>query len=192
MFLPTFLSLSVLALLQLEATQGFLQLTRNQLGEELRAGITAALSSGNQSHTPPIWPVTGCASHSHSETITHWCLVTEHSHLLMLWLGLSTASLMSLRRILFPKAFSYSFYPSDKDWSRDFVEHSQGSLHKYCSLFRTSGVAEMYSCSWTHPSSLCPPSGHWLHSHDKLSQLCCKWSKTEEIPASFHAFVLTP
>lgn len=29
--------------------------------------------------------VTGCASQPHSETITHWCLVTEHSHLLMLW-----------------------------------------------------------------------------------------------------------
>jgi len=52
MFLPTFLSLSVLALLQLGATQGFLQLTRNQLREEIRAGIAAALSSGNQSPTP--------------------------------------------------------------------------------------------------------------------------------------------
>jgi len=101
-------------------------------------------------------PVTGCASQPHSETIMHWCLVTEHSHLLMLWLGLSTVSLMSLRRIHFPKAFSYNFYPSAKDWS--WVEHSQGSLRKYCSLFRTPGVAEMYSCSWTHPSSLCPPT----------------------------------
>jgi len=49
MFLPTFLSLSVLALLQLTATQEFVLLTRNQLREEIRAGITAALSSGNQS-----------------------------------------------------------------------------------------------------------------------------------------------
>jgi len=52
MFLPTFLSLSVLDLLQLGATQGFLQLTRNQLREEIRAGITAALSSMNQSPSP--------------------------------------------------------------------------------------------------------------------------------------------
>jgi len=51
MFLPTFLSLSVLALLQLGATQGFLQLTRNQLREEIRAGFAAALSSENQSPT---------------------------------------------------------------------------------------------------------------------------------------------
>ena len=51
MFLPTFLSLSVLALLQLGATQEFVILTRNQLREEIQAGITAALSSGNQSHS---------------------------------------------------------------------------------------------------------------------------------------------
>jgi len=52
MFLPTFLSLSVLALLQLGATQEFVLLTRNQLREEIRAGITAALSSWNQSPSP--------------------------------------------------------------------------------------------------------------------------------------------
>jgi len=50
MYLPTFLSLSVLALLQLGATQEFVVLTRNQLRGEIRAGIAAALSSsGNQS-----------------------------------------------------------------------------------------------------------------------------------------------
>jgi len=50
MYLPTFLSLSVLALLQLGATQEFVILTRNQLREEIRAGVAAALSSsGNQS-----------------------------------------------------------------------------------------------------------------------------------------------
>ena len=48
MFLPTFLFLSVLALLQLGATQEFVLLTRNQLREEIRA----ALSSGNQSPCP--------------------------------------------------------------------------------------------------------------------------------------------
>ena len=53
MFLPTFLSLSMLALLQLGATQQFVLLTRNQLREEIRAGITAALAStANQSPTP--------------------------------------------------------------------------------------------------------------------------------------------
>ena len=52
MFLPTFLSLSVLALLQLGATQEFVILTRNQLREEIQAGITAALSSTNQSPSP--------------------------------------------------------------------------------------------------------------------------------------------
>ena len=47
MFLPTFLSLSMLALLQLGATQEFV-LTRNQLREDVQAAITAALnSSGN-------------------------------------------------------------------------------------------------------------------------------------------------
>ena len=39
------LSLSMLALLQLGATQQFVVLTRNQLREEIRAGITAALAS---------------------------------------------------------------------------------------------------------------------------------------------------
>ena len=48
MFLPTFLSLSVLALLQLGATQEFVILTRNQLREEIQAAITAA----NQSPSP--------------------------------------------------------------------------------------------------------------------------------------------
>ena len=53
MFLQTILSLSMLALLQLGATQQFVVLTRNQLREEIRAGITAALAStGNQSPTP--------------------------------------------------------------------------------------------------------------------------------------------
>ena len=53
MFLLTFLSLSMLALLQLGATQQFVVLTRNQLREEIRAGITAALAStANQSPTP--------------------------------------------------------------------------------------------------------------------------------------------
>ena len=53
MFLQTILSLSMLALLQLGATQQFVVLTRNQLREEIRAGITAALAStGNQSSTP--------------------------------------------------------------------------------------------------------------------------------------------
>ena len=51
MYLPTFLSLSALALLLLGATQEFVILTRNQLREEIQAGITAALSSGNQSHS---------------------------------------------------------------------------------------------------------------------------------------------
>ena len=52
-FLPTFLSLSMLAFLQLGATQQFVVLTRNQLREEIRAGITAALAStANQSPTP--------------------------------------------------------------------------------------------------------------------------------------------
>ena len=47
------LSLSILALLQLGATQQFVVLTRNQLREEIRAGITAALAStANQSPTP--------------------------------------------------------------------------------------------------------------------------------------------
>ena len=47
------LSLSMLALLQLGATQQFVVLTRNQLREEIRAGITAALAStANQSPTP--------------------------------------------------------------------------------------------------------------------------------------------
>ena len=47
------LSLSMLALLQLGATQQFVVLTRNQLREEIRAGITAALTStANQSPTP--------------------------------------------------------------------------------------------------------------------------------------------
>ena len=47
------LSLSMLALLQLGATQQFVLLTRNQLREEIRAGITAALAStANQSPTP--------------------------------------------------------------------------------------------------------------------------------------------
>ena len=50
MFLPTFLSLSVLALLQLGGTQEFVLLTRNQLREAIQAGITAALArSVNQS-----------------------------------------------------------------------------------------------------------------------------------------------
>ena len=44
-FLPTFLSLSMLALLQLGATQQIVVLTRNQLREEIRAGITGALAS---------------------------------------------------------------------------------------------------------------------------------------------------
>ena len=53
MFLPTILSLSMLALLQLGGTQQFVVLTRNQLREEIRAGITAALTSTvNQSPTP--------------------------------------------------------------------------------------------------------------------------------------------
>ena len=52
MYLPTFLSLSVLALLQLGATQEFVLLTRNQLREEIRAGVAAALLSGNQSPSP--------------------------------------------------------------------------------------------------------------------------------------------
>ena len=47
------LSLSMLALLQLGATQQFVVLTRNQLREEIRAGITPALASTiNQSPTP--------------------------------------------------------------------------------------------------------------------------------------------
>ena len=47
------LSLSMLALLQLGSTQQFVVLTRNQLREEIRAGITAALAStANQSPTP--------------------------------------------------------------------------------------------------------------------------------------------
>ena len=47
------LSLSMLAFLQLGATQQFVVLTRNQLREEIRAGITAALAStANQSPTP--------------------------------------------------------------------------------------------------------------------------------------------
>ena len=47
------LSLSMLALLQLGATQQIVVLTRNQLREEIRAGITAALAStANQSPTP--------------------------------------------------------------------------------------------------------------------------------------------
>ena len=47
------LSLSMLALLQLGATQQFVVLTRSQLREEIRAGITAALASTvNQSPTP--------------------------------------------------------------------------------------------------------------------------------------------
>ena len=51
MFLPTFLSLSMLALLQLGATQECV-LTRNQLREEIQTAITAALnSSGNDSCT---------------------------------------------------------------------------------------------------------------------------------------------
>ena len=53
MYLPTFLSLSMLALLQLGATQQYCGMTRNQLREEIRAGITAALASAaNQSPTP--------------------------------------------------------------------------------------------------------------------------------------------
>ena len=47
------LSLLMLALLQLGATQQIVVLTRNQLREEIRAGITAALASTiNQSPTP--------------------------------------------------------------------------------------------------------------------------------------------
>ena len=47
------LSLSMLALLQLGATQQYCGMTRNQLREEIRAGITAALASAaNQSPTP--------------------------------------------------------------------------------------------------------------------------------------------
>ena len=45
MFLQTILSLSMLALLQLGATQQIVVLTRNQLREEIRAGITAVLAS---------------------------------------------------------------------------------------------------------------------------------------------------
>ena len=53
MFLQTFLSLSMLALLQLGATQQYCGMTRNQLREEIQAGITAALASAaNQSPTP--------------------------------------------------------------------------------------------------------------------------------------------
>ena len=54
MFLPTFLSLSMLALLQLGATQQFVVLTRNQLREEIRAGITAALASTVNQSPPPL------------------------------------------------------------------------------------------------------------------------------------------
>ena len=53
MFLSTILSLSMLVLLQLGGTQQIVVLTRNQLREEIRAGITAALASTvNQSPTP--------------------------------------------------------------------------------------------------------------------------------------------
>ena len=46
MFLPSFLSLSMLALLQLGATQEFV-LTRNQLREDVQVAITAALNSSD-------------------------------------------------------------------------------------------------------------------------------------------------
>ena len=53
MFLPTFLSLSVLALLQLGAAQEFVILTRNQLREEIQTAVTSALAlSVNQSPSP--------------------------------------------------------------------------------------------------------------------------------------------
>ena len=168
MFLSTFLSLSILvALLQLGATQQFVVLTRNQLREEIRAGITAALASAtNQSPTPVnIFRNDSCTCNSLNATLQE---VVEKLSILqlvqqetqqevqLLRLPGSTPShpATSCKEI---KQFSPTA-PSGYYWLRGTGD---SSIHMYCDMSRscegiTGGWMRVTRLNMTNSSHTCP------------------------------------
>ena len=159
-FLKTILSLSMLTLLQLGATQQYVVLTRDQLREEIRAGVTAALTSvANQSPTPlNILRNDSCTCNSLNATLQEVVdkLSTLQQDFRLLRLLGSTPShpATSCKEIkeLIPTA------PSDYYWLRGTGD---SSARMYCDMSRscggiTGGWMRVARLNMTNSSHTCP------------------------------------
>ena len=162
-----FLSLSMLALLQSGATQQYCGMTRNQIREEIRAGITAALASAaNQSPTPlNILRNDSCTCNNLNDTLQEVVeklstlqLVQQETqqevHLLRLPGRTPSHPAASCKEIkqLSPTA------PSGYYWLRGTGD---SSVHMYCDMSRscggiTGGWMRVTRLNVTNSSHTCP------------------------------------